>query len=52
MLDGKITDDSAPLSKQEFEQYQLEDRALVLEQENKKREKKPSKPFYPCAEKY
>ncbi len=44
MLDGKITDDSAPLSKKEMEQYGLEDRAAQLEAKNK-RERKPSMSF-------
>ncbi len=45
MLDGKITDDSNPLTKQELEQYGLEDRAAVLAAKNQKPEKKPSMSF-------
>ena len=44
MLDGQITDDSAPLSKQEEERYGLEDRAAQLEAKNKK-VRKPSMSF-------
>ena len=45
MLDGQITDDSAPLTKQELEQYGLEDRAAVLEASKNKPVKKPSMSF-------
>ncbi len=44
MLDGKITDDSAPLSQKEQEQYGLEDRAAQLAAKEK-RERKPSMSF-------
>ena len=45
MLDGKITDDSNPLTKQEQEQYSLEDRKQISDAKNKKPEKKPSMSF-------
>ena len=45
MLDGQITDDSAPLSKKELEQYDLEDRAAQLKAREQKKVRKPSMSF-------